>query len=134
MSVCQKCTAVLAVVGAACLLQMGVSHLVPNAHATVVLPECSPLHSAGTCKLIAVNTHMHHQMNVPWTGDVDTDFMRSMIPHHQGAVDMAKVVLEHGTDPEVRTLATNVIATQNDEIAQMNRWLAQHAQTSPSQK
>ena len=129
-SVREKTTVVLAVVGAVCLAQMAVSSLTPTAHATVVLPPYQPVYSLGTYALIDANAQMHQQMNVEWTGDVDTDFMRSMVPHHQGAVDLAEIVLEHGNDPEVRALAKNVIATQKQEIAQMNRWLDQHAPKS----
>ncbi len=72
------------------------------------------------------NTRMHEGMAIEFTGNADVDFIRGMIPHHQGAVDMAKIVLEHGTDPEVRKLAEGVIAAQEAEIAWMQAWLAAH--------
>ncbi len=72
------------------------------------------------------NTRMHESMAIEFTGNADVDFIRGMIPHHQGAVDMAKIVLEHGTDPEVRKLAEGVIAAQEAEIAWMQDWLAKN--------
>lgn len=68
---------------------------------------------------------MMKNMNVPLTGDADVDFVRGMIPHHQGAIDMAKIVLAHGKDPKVKKLARDIIKAQEREIAMMKTWLAQ---------
>ena len=83
--------------------------------------------SASTKAFKAANDAMHRDMNVPLTGDADVDFARSMIPHHQGAIDMAKIVLAHGKDPAIRKLAEEVIAAQESEIAMMRKWLAAKA-------
>jgi uncharacterized protein (DUF305 family) len=72
------------------------------------------------------NAKMHVDMDIAFTGNADADFILGMIPHHQGAIDMARVVLEHGTDPEVRKLAEEVIAAQEAEIAWMKEWLAKN--------
>lgn len=79
--------------------------------------------SEGSKKLEMINHQMHAAMSIEMTGDVDADFVRGMIPHHQGAIDMAKVLLEHGQDPELRKLAEAIVSAQDGEIAFMRAWL-----------
>ena len=74
----------------------------------------------------AANAKMHRDMNIRFSGNPDRDFMAAMIPHHQGAIDMARVVLQYGKDPEVRKLAEEIIAAQEKEIAFLEEWLAKH--------
>ena len=80
--------------------------------------------SAATKAFRAANDKMHKDMDIAFTGDADADFARGMIPHHQGAVDMAKIVLQYGKDPEIRKLAEEVVRTQEAEIKFMRDWLA----------
>ena len=79
--------------------------------------------SSSTKAFEAANAKMHKEMMVPYTGKTDVDFVRSMIPHHQGAIDMAKIELQHGKDPEIRKLAEEVIKAQEAEIKMMETWL-----------
>lgn len=75
----------------------------------------------------AVNERMHREMAMEYTGNVDADFAKNMIAHHQGAIDMAKIVVAFGKDPKIRELAQNVIRAQEDEITMMKSWLDANA-------
>lgn len=71
----------------------------------------------------AVNAKMHDAMAIAYTGHADIDFLRGMIPHHQGAIDMARIVLKHGHDEQVKKLAHEIIAAQEHEITMMKAQL-----------
>ena len=67
---------------------------------------------------------MHRRMaGAPMTGNVDHDFASMMIPHHQGAIDMAKAELLCGKDPVMRRLAQEILVDQQSEIDAMRLWL-----------
>jgi uncharacterized protein (DUF305 family) len=73
--------------------------------------------------LSGANAKMHEAMAIEYSGDADVDFARGMIPHHQGAIDMAKIALAFGKDPEIRRLAEEIVKAQEAEIAFMQAWL-----------
>ena len=93
--------------------------------AVILLPDSES--DATRAYIEAMNT-MHAGMMMAFTGDPDVDFIKGMIPHHQGAVDAAKIQLQYGTDPEARAFAEKVIAAQEAEIAWMKEWLAARGQ------
>jgi uncharacterized protein (DUF305 family) len=83
--------------------------------------------SVSSIALNAINERMHRDMATEYTGNVDLDFVRGMIAHHQGAIDMAKIAMAFGQDPKIRDLAQNVIKAQEGEITMMKSWLAENA-------
>ena len=67
-----------------------------------------------------------NMMSAPVSGDADRDFVAMMIPHHQGAIDMARTELQYGKDPMLRRMASGIISAQEKEIREMKQWQAKH--------
>lgn len=97
----------------------------PVAAASAAAPAAKP--ATGNDAFAAAMDRMHKGMMVAPTGDADIDFVRGMIPHHQGAVDMARIELEYGKDADLRRMAEAIIKAQEQEIATMQAWLTRHA-------
>jgi uncharacterized protein (DUF305 family) len=72
------------------------------------------------------NNTMMYDMMKPMSGDVDKEFVMMMLPHHQGAIDMAKVELKYGKDKTLRAMAEAIIEAQEKEIKEMKEWIAAH--------
>lgn len=73
--------------------------------------------------MAAMDKMMNSMDGMETTGNADADFLIMMIPHHQSAIDMAEVELEHGTDADTREMAQQIIDAQKGEIAEMKAML-----------
>jgi uncharacterized protein (DUF305 family) len=83
--------------------------------------------SASTKAYKEAGMKMMQDMHITFSGNSDVDFVRGMIPHHQGAIAMAKVQLQYGKDAAMKKMAGKIIADQEKEIAQMQDWLKKNA-------
>jgi len=85
-------------------------------------------------ELNATMDKMHMAMAaIERSGNADVDFVRLMLPHHQGAIDMAKVQLLHGKDPQMRRLAQEIVTDQQFEIELMQRWIKARESAQPKE-
>ena len=73
---------------------------------------------------------MEDMQGMTMSGDTDRDFATLMRMHHQGALDMAQAELDSGTDPQLKSMAKKIIASQQKEIKEFDQWLAKHG-TAP---
>lgn len=97
-------------------------------------PPAMPGMNHGTMPMSANHMEMIQRMEAmnkamigaPMTGNPDRDLVVMMMPHHQGAIDMARIYLRDGKDPEVRRMAEKIITDQEREIAEFQAWLAKN--------
>lgn len=69
---------------------------------------------------------MHKDMAIEFSDNVGADFARAMIPHHQGALNMAQVALQYAQDDEIRRIAQKTIDDQTKDIKELRSWLERH--------
>lgn len=76
--------------------------------------------------MAAMESMMEDMQGMQPSGDPDMDFAMMMIPHHQAAIEMARIELEQGDDPEMRAMAEMIIEAQEKEIEQLKAWQAKN--------
>ena len=98
----------------------------PRAPAAMPMPAPVLAPSPATREYSRAMSAMMAGMDRPYTGDADRDFVVHMMPHHQGAIDMAEIELKYGHDAKLKQLAARIISAQQHEIAFMQTWLEKH--------
>jgi uncharacterized protein (DUF305 family) len=102
-------------------------HMMPGMKSQSAMPM-----NEASKAFVEANARMHRDMAIAFSGNPDVNFAKGMMPHHQGAIDMSMIVIKHGKDAVVRKLATDIIAAQKTEIAQMSTWMARNGSQAPS--
>jgi len=85
-----------------------------------------PPPSAATRAYMDAANQMHIDLAVPFSNDADRDFAAVMAAHHKGAVELARIELQHGKDPEMRKLAEQIVSANESEIATLKAWQSKH--------
>lgn len=83
--------------------------------------------SAGGSSFMDAMKKMEKDMPKNHSGNTDVDFAKMMIPHHQAAIDMAKIELQSGKDPILKKMAEKMIKDQEKEVADLKEWLAKNS-------
>lgn len=128
------CKAMLGLASAAALAQQAAPH---HHGAQAVAPAPFVASSAKPFSVLMADAMavMDYEMKrAPMNGVNEHDFVTMMIPHHQGAIDMAKALLLSTTDPELRNLAQGIITEQQNEIRVMQAWLQRNAARPAARK
>lgn len=96
--------------------------------ALLAVPAAGIAQNPSAAQKAFMDAHQKMMSSMPkaMSGDADKDFATMMIPHHQGAIDMAKVELQHGKAPRLRAMAEKMIKDQEKEIAELRAWQAAH--------
>ena len=106
------------------ILMLGAGLVCVGLYAETHVHGSQPAEADYWSELNSTMDKMHMAMaTIERSGNADIDFVRLMLPHHQGAIDMAKVQLLHGKDPQMRRLAEEIVTDQQLEIELMERWL-----------
>lgn len=108
------------------LVALGLFAAGPSLAQSPAMPGMTGAPAPGDAMIRAMDRMDKGMAAAPRTGNTDQDFVAMMIPHHQGAIDMAKVELASGKDSRLRRLAHDIIAAQQREIQLMQNWQAKH--------
>src|SRR5262245_12416664 len=126
-SVAAALAVVLALIPAASAQQKGASPAAQPKHDSAAhAAGAKGDQSAAARAYAAANAKMHHDMDMASSGKREVDLLEGVIPQHQGAIDMAKVVHAHGKDPAISKMAEDIVTAEETEIKTMKDWLAKH--------
>ena len=124
-----KTSTLLAAIALAALPAAALAQATHGGHSGHSTPAAAPTSSAASKAYMAANDKMHGpMMEAAKESDPDIAFVKGMIPHHQGAIEMAKIVLQYGKDEQAKKWANDVIREQQREIDEMQAWLKKRGQ------
>lgn len=106
----------------------------PGSQGAMPMPAMPAPGSQGAMQMMQSHREMMQSMEkmnrdmtgATMTGDPDRDLVTMMMPHHQSAIDMARIYLRDGKDPTIRKMAQKIIVDQEHEIKEFKAWLAKH--------